>query len=664
MPRTKSYEALADVLHHLLEEQHLDAVLETIADQLATLVPADNLTIYTADEAERSLTPVLARDQWAEQVLASKSRFGEGITGWAVEHREAVLTNEAHLDPRVSLVPGTPIEPEALICVPLIARGAIKGALNLYRTGSEARFTTREFELAKRFADAAALAIDNAQTREALQQLAQTDPLTGLYNHRFFHERLRAELIRAGRSRDSVSLLMVDIDDFKRVNDVYGHGVGDQVLIALGNIIRSTVRGSDVSCRLGGEEFAVILPSSDAGAALGLAARIQRQVAETHFDAAGHVTISIGVAQGPEHAMNPRELVACAEGTMMAAKARGKDRIVLFDESPVERPFAPTTSHAVRSLAHMKMLQSVTAKLNRSTDMREIGTTIANELRTLIDYINCLVWLRDGDVLVPIAAHGELAEVMRTAPDKLIRRVGEGIVGHVAESQRSLLVGNALESAYAVQVPGTPEVEETIIAVPLTYGSRTIGVIYVSSLGVEQFDDDDVRLLEVLAGHASVALENARLYDAQRREAENAKTLLELSDNISDLESFFAIGEKTVAQAARSLHAVQCSLWLEEPGSGDFTCAAHFGYAGDPEADHLIRARVPALGGNALLRDHRSPFVLTPDDQDRYFAESDQVRTREIAIAPLRYSEGVRGWLVVRNPWTSRQHFTDERLRL
>ena len=121
---------------------------------------------------------------------------------------------------------------------------------------------------------------------------------------------------------------------------------------------------------------------------------------------------------------------------MMTAKARGKDRIVLFDESPVERPFATTSSHDVRSLAHMKMLQSVTGKLNRSTDIREIGTTIAEELRTLIDYINCLVWLRDDDVLVPIAARGELAEVMKKSPEDLIRPVGEGIVGHVAEAQR------------------------------------------------------------------------------------------------------------------------------------------------------------------------------------------------------------------------------------
>src|SRR5918994_1817227 len=91
--------------------------------------------------------------------------YGKGITGWVVEHREPVLTNEAHLDPRVAFVPGTPVEPEALIVVPLIARGSLKGTLNVYRIGESASFSEQEFELAKRLGDAAALAPDNAHIR-------------------------------------------------------------------------------------------------------------------------------------------------------------------------------------------------------------------------------------------------------------------------------------------------------------------------------------------------------------------------------------------------------------------------------------------------------------------------------------------------------------------
>ena len=663
LARPDSYERLADVFHQLLSEQSLDAVLETIADHLGELVPVDSLTIYQANETERMLVPVLARDQWAEQILNSRAQFGQGITGWAAENREAVLANQAHLDPRVTFIPGTPMEPEALICVPLIARESIKGALNLYRVGEDARFTDEEFEFAKRFGDAAALAIDNAETRQALEHQAQTDPLTGLYNHRFFHERLRSELIRAGRTRDSVSLLMIDIDDFKKVNDVHGHATGDGVLIAMSGILKATLRGSDVVCRVGGEEFGVIMPSSDAGDALGLATRLVNKISETDLDVIGNLTVSIGIAQGPEHAMNPRALVACSEAAMMTAKAKGKDRIVLFEEATSERPGATSTPHDVRSLAHMKMLQSLAGKLNRSNDVKEIGATIANELRTLIDYMSCLIWLRVGDELHPIAARGELGEILASEPEKLIRPVGEGIVGYVAASGRSRLVGNALEDEHAVQVPGTPAVEESIVAVPLTYGSRTIGVIYISSFGIDQFDEDDVRLLEVLAGHASVALENARLYEAQRREAENAKALLDFADHISELGSFHEIGQKAVTQTARWLDASQCSLWLLDDSSGDFKCAAHTGYVSDPAAAQLIRVQVPAESGHAILASHRSPVVLSPREQDDSFATTGVTRMREVAVAPLRNTEGVQGWLVVRNPSTG-HHFTEERLRL
>ena len=257
----ESYRRLADVFHHVLSEQSLDALLDRIVATLGDLMPFEAVHIYEVDEDRRELVPVLARSQaYEDEIMRSRPRFGEGITGWAVEHRRPVWTNRAHLDPRVVTVPGTPVEPEALITVPLIARGALKGALNIYRLGEDAGFAEHEFELAKWFADAAALAIDNAQIRARLEHLAQTDSLTGLYNHRFFHERLRSELTRASRSHDSVAVLMFDLDDFKRVNDIYGHGAGDQLLVQLARVSREIVRGSDVVCRIGGEEFGVIMP--------------------------------------------------------------------------------------------------------------------------------------------------------------------------------------------------------------------------------------------------------------------------------------------------------------------------------------------------------------------------------------------------------------------
>ena len=150
----ESYRRLADVFHEVLAEQSLDALLVRVADTVGELIPHDTLTIYEADEANGMLKPVLARrDEYVDEIMSVSISFteGEGITGWAVSHREAVLANQAHLDPRVAQVPGTPVEPQSFICVPLIARGHVKGALNIYRDGEGVEFTDTEFELAKRF---------------------------------------------------------------------------------------------------------------------------------------------------------------------------------------------------------------------------------------------------------------------------------------------------------------------------------------------------------------------------------------------------------------------------------------------------------------------------------------------------------------------------------
>ena len=660
-----SYRQLADVFHDILSEHSLDNLLERIADTLAELVPHDSLTIYQADEAQTVLTPVLSRDKWADKIMSSSSQFGEGITGWAAAHREPVRTNQAHLDPRTMTVPGTPAdEAEALVAVPLIARDLVKGVLNIYRLGEDASFEDEEFELTTRFADAAALALDNAQIRRRLELQAQTDSLTGLYNHRYFHDRLRAELTRASRSREAVGLLMLDIDDFKRVNDVYGHGAGDQVLTELAEHLRVAIRGSDVVCRLGGEEFGVIVPGGDAADALTLAHRLTEKLAGVEFGLAGRITVSVGISQGPEHAMNPRELVACAEAAMMTAKARGKNQIVLFDEESTERPDGKQGSgRDVRSIAHLKMLQSLAGKLNRLNDVRRIGEVIADELRLLIDYHNCRVSVIEGDEVVPIAFRGELVALNGERVEFPRTRIGEGITGRVAETGEPLRVGNTLECQYAVMIPGTHLIEESQIAVPLRYGARVIGVIGISKLGVDQFDEDDVRLLEVLAGHASVALENARLYEAQRREAAHLKDLLEFTGAISQAETADAIGAETVAAVARILGGKNCAVWLPDE-KGDFRISAHSGYDQDPELAPILEAVVPGEPLDALVGDRMEPFLVTAAEASEFAAAVGELPWRDLALAPLRGDSQLEGIISVREPAVGSEYSVEEILRL
>src|SRR5262249_28653836 len=147
-------------------------------------------------------------------------------------------------------------------------------------------------------------------------------------------------------------------------------------------------------------------PSCDANDAMGLAERLVERVRSTLFEPAGRVTVSIGVAQGPRDAMNPRELVACAEGAMMTAKAHGKNRIGTFGGVEGARPDPREVARDARSISHLKLLQSLAGTLNRLNDVRQIGEAIATELRQLIDYHNCRVVLRRGDDLIPVAFVG------------------------------------------------------------------------------------------------------------------------------------------------------------------------------------------------------------------------------------------------------------------
>jgi len=651
----ESYRRLAEVFHHVLSEQSLDTLLDRIADTLAELVPYDALQIYEADNTRHELIPVLARSEWEKEIMRTRPAFGQGITGWAVVNGEPVLANQAHLDSRVAFIPGTPAEPEALVSIPLVARGSLKGALNIYRLGETASFDDDEFELAKWFGDAAALALDNAQVRARLEHQAQTDSLTGLYNHRNFHERLRAELMRASRARDSVALLMFDIDEFKRVNDICGHAVGDQILVGLAELTCSLVRTSDVVCRLGGEEFAVIMPSCNAGDALGLARRLTERLGARPVDAAGEITVSVRIADGPENAGNPRDLVDCAESAMMAAKARGKNRIVVYAGDVADRP-DPYTVRDVRSVAHLKMLQSVAARLNRLNSVKEISEAIVSELRGLIDYHSCRVYLVEGDEVFPVAVKGDgVTEEQQVQALRI--KIGTGVTGHVAETGRPVLAANALDCEYAIQIPGTEEVDESVIAVPLRYGARVTGVVFLSKLGVGQFDESDLRLLEVLAGYASVSLENARLYESLRLEADHAKAWLEFADTVSGTNSTDRIAEDAVKATARLLKCEISSLWLEDPREGDFICVA--------SSDGKVRdTRLPRLAAETLLEVSASARIVDADELHELFPGAEIADNGSAAMASLPSGHGVNGWLAVAKPTSEDRCFTDERLRL
>src|SRR5206468_13003710 len=157
--------------------------------------------------------------------------------------------------------------------------------------------------------------------------------------------------------------------------------------------------------------------------------------------------------------------------------------------------------------------------------------------------------------------------------------LGEGITGHVGATGESLLIGDAANFPLSRQVEGTDRIDESQIYVPLRFGTRVIGVTVISKLGLDQFDEADVSLLEVLAGHAAVALENASLYESARREAERATALLEFSRELASAEGMDAVVDRIVELSARALGSPHASVWYQETLGGDVRVRATHGYA-------------------------------------------------------------------------------------
>jgi HD-GYP domain-containing protein (c-di-GMP phosphodiesterase class II) len=289
---------------------------------------------------------------------------------------------------------------------------------------------------------------------------------------------------------------------------------------------------------------------------------------------------------------------------MMTAKAHGKNQIVAYGDVEHERPNAAVAARDARSIAHLKLLQSLAGKLNRLNDVKQIGEAIATELRLLIDYHNCRVVLRRGEDLIPIAFVGDYSVEIGSTREAYTGKVGQGVTGRVVSTGESLLIPNALECDFARRIPGTADIEESLAVVPLRYGSRVTGAIVISKLGLDQFDDDDIRLLEVLAGHASVALENAHLYEHQRREAEGAKALLAFTAELRQATSVDEIFALTVATAAALFATDRASLWLGG------TCVAAHGeeLAEGPSAPLAGRGRL--VVGVGEVDDEREEALL------------------------------------------------------
>jgi diguanylate cyclase (GGDEF)-like protein/PAS domain S-box-containing protein len=236
--------------------------------------------------------------------------------------------------------------PDSYICLPLVAQGEAVGVLYFARGAEVSAFTVEEQRVAATAADKLGLSLANLALRERLRTQSVRDHLTSLFNRRYMEETLERELRRAQRNSVPLSVIMVDVDHFKRFNDDHGHDAGDALLAELGRLLRGHVRVEDVPCRVGGEEFAIVMPGAAAKDALRRAEELREAAHRLRIVhrgvSLGALSISLGVAAFPEHASVSDALLRAADSALYRAKREGRDRVVVSDAVPPPPPESPT----------------------------------------------------------------------------------------------------------------------------------------------------------------------------------------------------------------------------------------------------------------------------------------------------------------------------------
>jgi len=310
-------------------QDDLDTTLQAILGVTEELVPDGHVAVLLIDEASRSLS-VRANRGYSDDVDLLRIPLGQGVTGRCAETGEVVLTNDVTLlDDYIEGVPGALSE----IALPLKVDGRVIGVLNAEARTRDA-YSEDHVRPLTVVAQQAAVVIRAAQLTDEMRQLAVTDPLTGLYNRRYFVEKLDDEVRRAQRYGEPVALMLVDCDYLKSINDAHGHLSGDRALQALADVMKITLRETDVLARLGGDEFAAVLVGADEERATEVSDRLRRTVQSLRLisEDGGDIdlTVSLGIAIYPEAGADVKALMRGADTALYQAKDDGRDQAVTW----------------------------------------------------------------------------------------------------------------------------------------------------------------------------------------------------------------------------------------------------------------------------------------------------------------------------------------------
>ncbi|MDR3580483.1 MAG: sensor domain-containing diguanylate cyclase [Oryzomonas sp.] len=328
--------SLIEIGKALTSRLDVHEVLQLLMKQVERLIKPKVWSLLLVDETSGELVFEVAVSPVAERLKEIRLNKGEGIAGWVALHGKPLLLSDAHKDERFAshIDKKMSFSTNSIVCVPLIIKERIIGVIELINSYDELTFDDNDLAILTAIADFAAIALENARNFDRINELVITDDLTGLYNSRYFGQLLDNEIERAMRYHTELSLVFLDLDHLKKINDAHGHLVGSRMLSELGRLIQENIRSSDKAARYGGDEYAIILPQTNGEQAIVLANKLLALMRSSEFYSDDskpiQLTASFGIANFPQDAETRVELIRALDTAMYRAKQAGRGVVRSF----------------------------------------------------------------------------------------------------------------------------------------------------------------------------------------------------------------------------------------------------------------------------------------------------------------------------------------------